>query len=478
MKFKGFIGSSYNLNTIDVDSQRCINLYPEVTESGLGKEGEVATLVSTPGLSLLATLSTGPIRGIYTGSNGVLYVVSNNTLYSLDSSYSETIIGTLNTTTGNISMVDNGIDLVVVDGDYGYIHTIGVSSLNQITDPDFLGANQVVYQDGYFIFNRPNSGQFYISNLNSTSIDALDITTSEGNPDDIVGIISDHRELWIFNENTTEVFYNSGNADFPFERIEGAFLEHGCAARWTIQKMNNSVFWVAKDNKGRGVVYMASGFQPQRISTHAIEQAIEGYGDISNAVAYTYQQNGHYFYILNFSNASTTWCYDSSTGLWHERAYTNAGNFERHRASYHAFAYSTHIVGDYENGKLYSLSESTYKDDADFITRQRVFPHISSGQKRLIINSLQIDMKTGVGLDGDSSTQGYDPQAMLDWSDDGGYTWSNEHWKTMGKIGVRLRRVLWRRLGFTRDRVFRLTITDPVPVSLISAEIDITQGYS
>lgn len=477
MKFQGFIGPSYNLTTVDIDAQRCINMYPQMVESGLGKEGQVASLVSTPGLSLLATVGNGPIRGMYTSSAGVLYVVSGNTLYSLDSSWADTTIGTLNTSTGQVSMSDNGTNLFVVDGDYGYAHTFGVNSLVQITDSNFLGADQVTYQDGYFIFNRPDTQQFYISELNAITFDGADIASSEGSPDNIVGLISDHRELWLFNENTTEVFYNSG-ASFPFQRIEGAFIEHGCAARWTIQKMNNAVFWVGKDDKGRGVVYMARGFEPQRISTHAIEEAISGYGDISGAVAFTYQKNGHHFYCLNFSGAATTWVFDTATGLWHERVYTNAGDFERHRANAHAFAYSTNVVGDYENGKLYSLSDTTYTDNGDAITRQRVFPHISASQKRLIINSLQIDMKTGVGLDGATTTQGNDPQAMLDWSDDGGYSWSNEHWTTMGKIGVRLRRVLWRRLGFTRDRVFRLTITDPVPVALISAEIELTGAVS
>lgn len=477
MKFQGFIGPSYNLTTVDIDAQRCINMYPQMVESGLGKEGQVASLVSTPGLQLLANLGTDPNRGIYTASNGTLYVVNSNTLYEIDSSWSETSIGTLNTSTGNVSMIDNGTTLVIVDGTYGYTHTLDSSGTTVITDTDFLGADQVTFQDGYFIFNKPDSGQFYISELNSTSFDGTDIATSEGNPDNIVGLISDHRELWVFNENTTEVYYNSG-ATFPFERIEGAFIEHGCASRWTIQKMNNSVFWVGKDDKGRGIVYMARGLEPQRISTHAIEEAIDSYGDISNSIAYTYQKNGHHFYCLNFSGAATTWVFDTATGLWHERVYTNAGDFERHRANYHAFAYSTNVVADYENGKLYSLSDTTYTDNGDAITRQRVFPHISASQKRLIINSLQIDMKTGVGLDGATTTQGNDPQAMLDWSDDGGYSWSNEHWTTMGKIGVRLRRVLWRRLGFTRDRVFRLTITDPVPVALIVAEIEVTGASS
>lgn len=478
MKFQGFIGPSYKLNTVDIDCQRCINLYPEKTESGLGKEGEIASLVSTPALLTKVTLGDGPIRGTYRTSTGVLYAVSGNTLYSIDSSFTATTIGTLLTSSGQVSIADNGTLLVVVDGPYGYFHTIGSGSVAQITDPDFLGANQVSYQDGYFIFDKPNSGQFYISGINDITIDALDIASSEGNPDNIVGHISNHRELWIFNENTTEVFYNSGDADFPFQRIEGAFLEFGCVSRWTIQKMNKSVFWLSRDDKGQGIVYMSQGFQEQRISTHAVEQAIKGYGDLSNTVAYTYQDNGHHFYVLNFENADTTWVFDTSTGLWHERVYTSSGEFERHRANTHAFAYSTHVVGDYENGKLYAFSDETYKDDSDLITRQRVFPHISAGQARLIIDSLQIDMRTGVGLDGASTIQGHNPQAVLDWSDDGGYTWSNEKWTSMGKIGERKVRALWRRLGMTRDRVFRLTITDPVPVSLIAAEINFRKAAS
>lgn len=478
MKFQGFIGPSYVLNTVDVDLQRSINLFPELTESGFGKEGEVASLVATPGKELKVTLGSGPIRGVYTATNGTLYAVSGNTLYSIDSSFSSTTIGTILTSSGNVSMIDNGTTLVIVDGAYGYTHTLSGGSVFQITDPDFLGANQVTYQDGYFIFNKPSSGQFYITNLNSTDIDALDIASSEGNPDDIVGLISDHRELWLFNERTTEVFYNSGNADFPFERIEGAFIEVGCAARWSIQKMNNRVFWLGADEKGRGIIYMAQGFQPQRISTHSIEQAIEGYGDISGATAYTYQRNGHYFYAINFSSANTTWVYDTSTGLWHERVYTNNGDFERDRAQFHAYAYSTNVVGDYENGKIYAFSDTVYTDDGDVVTRQRVFPHLSNAQKRLVIHSLQIDLRTGVGLDGATTLQGHNPQAVLDFSDDGGYSWSNEKWGQIGKIGRRLTRLLFRRLGVSRDRVFRLTITDPVPVHLISAELEISGARS
>lgn len=470
MRFPGFIGPSYQKNSVNVDCQRCINLYPEINETGFGKEKEVASLVATPGLSLLVSTGDGPTRGMWYSSTGKLYVASGNKLYYISSSWVKTELGTLTTLSGPISMADNGVSLVVVDGTNGYVVTMASAAFAQITDPDFPGADQVTYQDGYFIFNQPDSGSFFISGLNDVTFDALDIAESEGNPDNVVGVLSDHRDLWIFNENSVEVFYNSGNVDFPFERNQGAFIEHGCAARFSIAKMNNTVFWVGKDDKGSGIVYMAAGFKPQRISTHAVENAIRGYGDISGAVAWSYQENGHHFYCLNFTSANTTWVYDTSTNLWHERVYTTQGSFERHRADNHAYAYSTHVVGDYENGNLYSLSSSVYSDNGAEITRRRVAPHLSSGMKRVFYNSFQLDIETGTGLDG--TTQGTDPQAILEFSDDGGHSWSNEKWMSFGKIGQTKKRAIWRRLGQSRDRVFRVTITDPVKVVIIGAEFD------
>jgi hypothetical protein len=476
VRFVGFIGPSYTLRSVNVDCQRCINLYPEINEQGTGKEGEVKSFHGTPGLSSLATIGDGPIRDTYTASNGTLYVVSGNKLYSVSSSWVGTLKGTLNTSTGPVSMADNGTHLMLVDGTYGYVLTIASSVFAQITDPDFPGADQVTYQDGYFIFNRPGTETFFISGLDDVTFDALDIQTSDAIPDVIVGLISDHRDLWVFGEQTIEVFFNSGNADFPFERVQGAFIEHGCAARFSIAKMNNTVFWLGKDDKGAGMIFEAQGYQPKRISTHAIEYAIAGYGDVSTARAWCYQENGHHFYVINFPNASTSWAYDTTTGLWHERCYNNQGLLERHRAETHAFAYSTHVVGDYETGKIYSLSSSTYTDDGAEIMRRRRAPHISSGLKNVFHQSLQLDMETGTGLDG--SVQGSDPQVMLRFSDDGGHTWSNEKWVSFGRIGQRKARAIWRRLGRSRDRVYEVTISDPVKVVIIGAEIDVVSGVS
>ena len=476
MRFVGFIGPSYTLQSVNVDCQRCINLYPEINEIGSGKEREVASLVATPGLRLLVTLGVGPIRGMWTASNGRVFVVSSNKLYELSSSWVATERGTLNSFLGQVSIADNGIHLVIVDGVDGYVLTFADNVFTEITDPEWPGANQVVFQDTYFIFSQPNSGIFFLSAMNDVTFDWADVKVSEGNPDNLIAIISDHQALWLLNANTIEVYYNSGAADFPFEKIQGAFIEHGIAARFSVQKMNNSVFWLGQDDKGSGQIFMAKGYQPQRISTHAVEQAISGYLNISDANAYSYQENGHCFYVINFPTANTTWAYDTTTNLWHERIYVNQGQFERHRSNCHAYAFSTHIVGDYANGKVYELSSRIYSDDGSEILRRRVAPHMTDGLKRVFYQSFQLDIETGTGLDGVG--QGTDPQAMLQFSDDGGHTWSSERWAGIGKIGQTKRQAKWSRLGSSVDRVWRVTISDPVKVTMIGAEIKLKPGTS
>ena len=476
MRFQGFIGPSYTLGSKNVDAQRCINMYPELNELGTGKEREIASLVSTPGLELIEILGDGPVRGLHAGSNGVLYVVSGHLLYSVDSDFIPNHIGTLKTGYGNVSMQDNGMILVVVDGDNGYHHTLGTQETTQIEDEAFLGSRQVAYQDGYFIFSKPDSGIFYIAGLGSIDFDALDFASAEGLPDNITGILCDHRELWLFGEVSTEVFYNTGAAAFPFQRVEGSFIEHGCVATFSISKLNNTVYWLGRNEQGDGVVWAAEGYAPRRISTHSVERAMQKYGDLSEATAWTYQENGHSFYALNFEQNDTTWVFDTASGQWHERAFTENGRLHRHRVNNHAFFAGKHVVGDFENGNLYEMSETIYSDNGSEITRRRVSPHITETLDRLFYSNFQLDIETGVGVDG--TGQGVTPQAMLQWSDDGGHTWSNEYWRSFGEIGVRYKRAIWRRLGQSRDRIFRVTITDPVKVALIGAELDVAKGAS
>ena len=248
MRFPGFIGPSYTLQSVNVDCQRCVNLYPEINALGTGKEKEIAALVSTPGLRLLATIGDGPIRGAWRASNEQLFIVSGDELYRVSSAYAGTLLGTLTTSSGPVSMADNGSVVFVVDGTNGYTWTIGSSTFAQVSDGDFYPADQVAFIDGYFIFNKTGTQQFFISDLNAVTFDALDIGTAEGSPDYLRGLAAIEQKLFLFGKQSIEVYYDSG-ATFPFSRIQGAVIETGCIAAFSIAKLD-TLYWLGAVKQG------------------------------------------------------------------------------------------------------------------------------------------------------------------------------------------------------------------------------------
>ena len=467
------LGSTYVARSTNAADARMVNLFPEIIPEA-GKEP--AFLQRTPGLNLLATVGFGPIRGLWS-FGGYGYVVSGNSLYKIDTVYTATLLGTI-AGTGPVSMADNGIQLFIAANPNGYIYNANTNVFSPITDPDFPGAVTVGFIDGYFVFNEPNSQKLWITALlDGLSVDPLDFASAEGAPDDLISIIVDHREIWVFGTNSTEVWYDAGTADFPLQRIQGAFNELGCAAPYSVAKMDNSVFWLGADARGRGIVYRANGYTGQRISTHAVEWHIQQYGNLSDAIAYTYQQDGHSFYVLIFPQANTTWVYDASTQAWHERAGWVNGEFTRHRSNCQMSFNNEIIVGDFENGNIYAFDLDVYADNGQIQKWLRSWRALPTGQnnlKRTAHHSLQIDLESGVGL---NLGQGSDPEVMLRWSDDGGHTWSNYHISSIGKIGEYYRRVFFRRLGMTlklRDRVYELSMTDPVKIAIMGAELQLS----
>jgi hypothetical protein len=200
---------------------------------------------------------------------------------------------------------------------------------------------------------------------------------------------------------------------------------------------------------------------------------------MSDALAYTYQQDGHAFYVLIFPSAETTWVFDAATNAWHERAALVDGRFRRHRSNCQARFNAAPLVGDFENGNLYALDLARFNDNGAEQKWLRSWRALAPGQndmKRTLHRRLQLDCQTGVGLSGSGVAQ--DPQMMLRWSDDGGHTWSYEYWRSMGRIGRTETRVLWNRLGATlksRDRVYEVSGADPVIIALMGAELTVEQ---
>jgi hypothetical protein len=473
------LGGSYVARSVNAADNRMVNLFPEAIPEGSGGK-EAGFLLRCPGLRLLATVGTGPIRGLWEHNNEA-FVVSGSGFYRLDTNWNATFIGTVSGT-GPVSMSDNGTQIFIACNPAGYIYNTSTLAFGPITDPDFPGAGSVGYIDGYFVFNEPNSQRFWVTSLlDGTSIDPLDFASAEGYPDNIVALIVDHREIFLFGNNSVEVWYDAGTPDFPMARVQGAFMEVGCEAAYSVAKLDNSVFWLGSDARGRGIVYRANGYTPARVSTNAVEYIIQSYGNITDAIGYTYQQDGHPFYVLIFPSAQATWVYDVSTQLWHERAAFENGQFMRHRSNCQMSFNDEVVVGDYEDGRLYAFDLDVYADDDQaqkWLRSWRALPTGQNNLKRSAHHSLQLDAETGVGL---NDGQGSDPQVMLRWSDDGGHTWSNEHWRSMGAIGNYGYRTIWRRLGMTtkiRDRVYEVSGTDPVKIAIVGAELFVTPTNS
>ena len=461
------VGPSYSLQTRKASVQRCVNLMLRAIEPGNEKGGYY--LQQVPGLVRFAALGA-EIRGaVVIGAR--LFVVAGSTLYEVSAAGVGTSRGTLNTTTGAVDMAYGVTQLVVVDGASGYVLRLATNAFAQITDPDFYGSARVGYVDGFFIFIRPDSQQFYISAIDDAAdLDGLDFASSESSPDDITAALVTQRELWLFGEITTEVWYNAGTAGFPFARVQGVTIEVGCIAPASAQKLDNSVFWLGQDNNGAGMVWRADGYKPSRISTHAVEEAIRASGNMAGASAYCYQQNGQSFYCLNVPGLTSTWVYDASVGQWHERCESAGGVLSQFRGKVHAYAHGKTLIGD-AAGHLYSLDPEAFTFDGAVIHRERTSPHSTSrARKRVFFHWLRLDVETGV------TPQGTNPVIELQFSDDGGATWGNWLPRSVGAVGEYGMQVRWHRLGQAYDRVWRIRCTDNCQTSLIGEAVSADEG--
>jgi hypothetical protein len=466
-----FVGASYRERSSNLDAQACINLFPVLGESGTAKA--VSALYGTPGMRTLTGVAGYPVRGMHNPTDGSdpIVVIGGN-VFRLSSAFVLSAIGSVDKLTTPVTIIDNGTQAVIVTGPKGYVVDLMTNAVAEIVDEAFYGADTAAILNTYAIFNRPGTNQFYISGSNEVTFDALDFASAESNYEPIVTLLVNHEELLLFKRTVTEIWRSTGGADFPFSRDTNASIEQGCAAPRSVVGMDNSVFWLGENGDGGGIVWRLNGYTPQRVSTDAIEYAIASYDTIEDAIAYSYQQEGHTFYVLTFPTGNATWVYDAATQMWHQRAYLDpaTGRLGRHRSNCHLYYKRKHIVGDYKSGALFVLDPDYHRDGTDPMPAIRAAAHLADGDYGWVVhNRLQIDMETGVGL---LAGQGANPVALLDWSDDGGKTWSNKHSASMGRMAEARTRVRWNRLGRARDRVYRLTITDPVPRVIIGAALN------
>jgi len=461
-----FIGGAYQARSSTLNAQKCMNWYPVIDDH---EARNVVAMYGTPGLKeWLDFSSQNEVRNMFP-FGGKLYAVCGATVYEIDNTPSATSLGSIGTSEGYVWFSDNPTQLMLVDNEKGYV--IENSALTKITDVDFIRPSSLAFQDGYGIVTEYDTGRFWISAANDfTSWDGLDYATAEGYPDDVKCVLSSQRHLYLIGEKTMEVWYNSGTGDFPFARYMDTYFENGTNSPATWISFENTVFGLDHNNQ----VVVLDGGAIRKISTHHIEYAINGYADVTDARAYGYVDEGHSFYVLHFPTGNATWVYDLATNFWHERSSWPYDS--RHRSNCYAKFDGKHLVGDYENGKIYEMSLNYYDDDGVDMRSVRRAQAIHSDRKKIFYHELELDMESGVGLRG--SGAGSDPQTVLRWSDDNCMTWGNEHWADIGKLGEYKTRLRWKKLGSSRNRVFELMVSDKVKRTLVNAHLRATVGLS
>lgn len=482
-------------------------------------------IIATNG-STTFTLSTSPTgSGVTTvaGSlTGLTFAVANNTL-NVTSVASGTIY--LGQTVQGVSVPAGSVITALGTGTGGtgtyilsssaYVASETMYGLNfsvlPSTDGAFSGGNTCDIIDNYFIYNNPTTQQWGSSDLLSPISQSTSYALKDGSPDKLVALIADHREVYLMGEASSEVWVDVGAVPFPFQRIPGTSTQQGIAAPFSVYRLGNSFAYVSRNNRGQAQIMQMNGYIPQRISTHAVENTLVNQV-IDDAISWTYQLEGHEVYVVTFPSIGQglTWAYDATTQMWHKWLYTASDNtYQRHRGNCCANFQGMVLVGDYANGKIYMLDKTNFTDDGQNVRRLRRAPHLVSDLQRQYFDEFQIQFQPGVGTTGLSEPTGdifvnspyiiypdatftigpfqtyvigqqatlsnnvttTNPQAMLRWSNDGGSTWSREYWVSIGKMGKYRNRAIWRRLGMARDRIFEVSITDPVNAVIVSANL-------
>ena len=483
----GFCGDAYAAANPDQDAQELINWFPE--QSQREKSKEQWTLLGCPGLQAVASLVAGEVRGAWVLPGGASCLwVSGSSVYLLTvvtpatstafATYSAALVGTMASSSGQVSIRDNGTGgiAVLVDGtSAGYVYKVSTKALTAINDAAFYGSDKVLFVDGWLVFNKPGTQIFYTSPLYWDGAKAFDGTyfaLKDSSSDTLLTMIESLREIWLVGERTTEVWYDAGNQFFPFSRLQGVTLQLGTAAKHSITRFDTGLAWLAGSERGQNLVVMTEGYQVKVISSEAVAQAINSYPVVSDAIAYSYSEGGHTFYVITFPTADVTWCYDKTADRWHKRA--SGGTNHRHRSNCYVNFQNQRLVGDFATGQIHALSRNVYTDNGAALVALRRTAHVWDGnmRERLFHNLLQVQMRSGQNPE---TGQGANPQMMVRWSDDAGQKWSNEQQIAIGLTGATRQRAIARRLGASRDRIYEVSISDPVCRDIIGASLQVSE---
>lgn len=462
------VGGSYTDDKTVIDIQTCINLYAEGAQ---GSQKSPSALLSTPSITTLYDAQdNSPCRGMAALSNGMVYAVFGNDLYRLNEVF-EKIPDIYVEGTKPIIIAENSRYACFVSDNVVYTLDMQTEQWQPYGESLLYPADDVTTLAQRFIFNRRDSGQIFWSDVLSTDIDALSYATAEASPDNVTAIKAHQKQLWVFGETTTEIWYATGDKDLPFAPVQGVVIGAGCLQPQTIAQLGESLIWLVNTDSGDSQIVMSQGYQLQRITNHALEKELRRYNKV-DASAYIYQEAGHSFYVLTFPKANKTWVFDTSTSLWHERAIFKGGKFLAHPAKHHVMHRGKHIFSHSDKALLMGLGEGGVDRIGDEVLPQVRERTVHATNRTLGV--VRHHRLTLLAQQGTSSSSLLNPQVMLSWSDNDGVTWSDTRWRGLGKQGQYQYRTFWTRLGASRNRAYRFRLTDAADLTIIGAELEVS----
>lgn len=457
------VGSSYESRTIPLSAQVTRNLYPEPVANG----ASTAALLSWPGCKLFSAQS-GFDRGIVNWKDQV-YVVSGNDLVKIDSAGERTRLGTI--LGGARCVFAGGPEYLYIVSD-GLVFRCDGAAVEAVLDEDLESPSSVAFLNSQFIYDG-NQGRFAVSAPgDGSSISGLSYATAESSPDELVRVYVFNQVVYLFGTTSCEPWYNSGVDSPPFDRIEGGLFQVGIAGVHSVTNTDKALYFLGHDR----TVYRLEGYVPVQVSTVAINNAIENYNSVSDCFMFFIKLQGQSFVVLTFPSANKTWVFSETFNQWFELSSGVSGG--RHLANGYCYAYGKHLITDHRNGNIYQWDLDTYTDNGESIIRERVTQPIDSDAiaepgKEIFWNKLELVLNSGKGR---VTGQGSDPMVMLQFSDDNGYTWSNELWGSAGRLGAYKYKVIWEGLGSSVSRIYRFRFSDPVELNLFKLFADIEVG--
>jgi hypothetical protein len=445
-----------------------MNYMPEVNHTG----GHQSVLNPWPGSKSFSTITGTSDRGLH-DFNGVTYKISDQTLYSVNSAGAEASRGTI---AGNdrCIMSDDGVHLIITTGSKAYQYT--GTTLTDITanfTSGFGPGNSCARISNYMVYDTIN-GDYIVANFGDPdAFTAANNGESEKSHNDIKRVWDFDELLYLMGSKAIETYQFNGTTNPPVAKVRGGTMNVGLKDLHSVASTINFTYFRGSD----GMVHRFSSTQPENITSGAMANVMEAYGD-DTAVAYTISIQGGDYYVISFENNNQTFVLSEknhalSPGVDDWFSLSTGADKDIYIGAMYIKSYNKHLISKRNSGDILELDLTVFTDDTDNVVRQRTLAPINGGLigsegARLMMSWIEIVFKKGVGI---ASGQGSNPKAFIQLSFDGADSFTNEADVRLGMTGESRIRIRLNHTASFYDLVPRVTVYDPIFSSIQGASI-------